>query len=88
MLKPIYLRQFERDLKLAQQRGKNIDKLKKIITLLVEGNVLPAQNRNHKLKGTFKDYFECHIEPDWLLIYKKTTTEVILVRTGTHSDLF
>jgi mRNA interferase YafQ len=88
MLKPIYLRQFERDLKLAQQRGKNIDKLKEIIKLLVEEIALPAKNRNHKLKGTFKDYFECHIEPDWLLIYKKTITEIILVRTGTHSDLF
>jgi mRNA interferase YafQ len=88
MLKPIYLRQFERDIKLAKQRNKNIDKLKKIINLLLEEQPLAAQNRNHKLKGTFSGYFECHIEPDWLLIYKKTTTEIILVRAGTHSDLF
>jgi mRNA interferase YafQ len=50
--------------------------------------MLPIKNRNHKLKGNFKDYWECHIEPDWLLIYKLTSTEVILARTGTHADLF
>jgi mRNA interferase YafQ len=88
MLCPIYQRQFEKDVVIAQKRGKNINKLKAIINNLLEEVSLSLKNHNHKLKGEFNDYLECHIEPDWLLIYKKTKTEIILVRTGTHSDLF
>lgn len=88
MLQPVYLRQFERDIKLAVKRGKDMSLLKNIITLLLASKPLPSKNRNHKLKGDFRDCWECHIEPDWLLIYRKTDTEIILVRTGTHSDLF
>ncbi len=88
MLYPVYQRQFEKDVASSQKRGKNITKLKNIIKLLLEEIPLPPKNHNHKLKGEFNDYWECHIEPDWLLIYKKTKTEIILVRTGTHSDLF
>jgi mRNA interferase YafQ len=88
MLSPIYLNQFKKDVILAQKRNKNINKLKNIIDLLLKENPLPLKNHNHKLKGEFGDYWECHIEPDWLLIYKKTKTEIILVRTGSHSDLF
>ncbi len=72
----------------SQKRGKDLGDLKSIVKLLLEEISLPPQNRNHKLKGEFKDYWECHIESDWLLIYKKTKTEIIFVRTGTHSDLF
>ncbi|MBU4269991.1 type II toxin-antitoxin system YafQ family toxin [Candidatus Dependentiae bacterium] len=88
MLTPIYLKQFKKDVTLAQKRNENINKLKTIIALLLEEKPLPSKNHNHKLKGEFNDYWECHIEPDWLLIYKKTKTEIILVRSGSHSDLF
>lgn len=88
MLLPVYQRQFKRDVERTKLRGNNMNKLKKIIGLLITEEQLPVQNRNHKLKGTFIDYWECHIEPDWLLIYKKTSTDIIFVRTGTHADLF
>lgn len=88
MLKPVYQSRFEKEVEKIKKRGKNLTKLKEIITLLLEEKPLPIKNRNHKLKGEFKDYWECHIEPDWLLIYKKTSTEIILARTGSHSDLF
>ncbi len=88
MLTPVYQRQFERDIKQAIKRGKQLNKLKSIIKLLLEEKPLPQKNKNHKLQGPLQGYWECHIEPDWLLIYKKTGTEIILARTGTHADLF
>lgn len=88
MLMPISLRQFEKDLAKAIKRNKNIEKLKSIITIICEERVLPPKNRNHKLRGNYNGYWECHIESDWLLIYKKTATEIFLVRLGSHADLF
>lgn len=88
MLVPIYQKQFEKDVKKAKKRGKDIDKLKFVILKLLEGKTLSIKNRNHKLKGALEGYWECHIEPDWLLIYKKTLEAIIFVRTGTHADLF
>jgi mRNA interferase YafQ len=88
MLKLQSQKQFEKDLVKAQKRGKDISKIEHIITQLINSRPLLAKNREHKLQGNFKDFWECHIEPDWLLIYKKTLTEIILIRTGTHSDLF
>ena len=88
MLTPVYQKRFEKDIRKAKKRGKNMPKLKSIILSLLKEEPLPAKNRNHKLKGEFEGYWECHIEPDWLLIYKKTSEAIILVRTGTHSDLF
>jgi mRNA interferase YafQ len=88
MLTPSFQRQFLKDLKLAKKRGKVLSKLKTILLLLQQEVSLPPKNRNHKLGGEFKDSWECHIEPDWLLIYRKTETEIIFVRTGSHSDLF
>jgi mRNA interferase YafQ len=88
MLTPSYLRQFKKDLDQSIKRNKDISKLKNIISNLCQGLVLPAKNRNHKLRGNYEGYWECHVEPDWLLIYKKTETELILVRLGTHADLF
>lgn len=84
----MYQKQFEKDIAMSKKRGKDMYKLKVIINLLLEEISLPLKNRNHKLKGEFNDYWECHIEPDWLLMYKKTKTEIIFFRTGTHSDLF
>lgn len=83
-----YTRQFKKDVKLAERRRKDIDKLKEIVAALVEGRALPAKYKDHPLKGEFIDYRECHLEPDWLLIYKLHGSEITFVRTGTHSDLF
>lgn len=80
--------QFKRDVKQAQKRGKDMSKLREILLLLVEGAVLPAHFRDHPLSGEWKAYRDCHIEPDWLLIYKIEGNDLYLVRTGTHSDLF
>ena len=88
MLKPIHLRLFEKEVDVAKKRGKNIDKLKEVMILLIQEKPLPIKNRNHKLRGDYLGYWECHIEPDWLLIYKKTKTHIIFARTGSHSDLF
>lgn len=84
----VFERSFKKDFEKAKKRGKDLEKFREIIELLIQGKSLPTKNRNHKLKGNYKDCFECHIEPDWLLIYRKTSREIILVRTGTHSDLF
>ncbi len=80
--------QFKRDVKKALKRHKDINKLKKIINFLINAEKLLPENRDHQLKGTLKDCRECHIEPDWLLIYRIEGSELCLVRTGTHSDLF
>ncbi len=80
--------QFDRDLKVAHKRGKDLQKISFIIKELQNKKILPTKNRNHKLKGSYASCFECHIEPDWLLIYKTTKIELILIRTGSHSDLF
>lgn len=88
MLIPIYEKRFLKEIQKAIKRGKNIQKLKDIMEMLVNEQSLPIKNRNHKLKGDFINYWECHIEPDWLLIYKVTSSEIIFTRTGTHSDLF
>lgn len=88
MLKLIHKAKFEKDLKLIDKRGKDLRKFNSVIDLLRKEKKLSPKNRNHKLKGNYKGYWECHIEPDWLLIYQKTKIELILVRTGSHSDLF
>ncbi len=88
MLEPVYLLQFEKEVTKSKKRGREIGKLKKVIELLVNEEPLPAKYRKHKLKGDYAGYWECHIEPDWLLIFKKTKAHVIFVRIGTHSDLF
>jgi len=71
-----------------QKRGKNLDKLKTLITLLVQDQALPLQCRDHLLVGNYALHRECHIEPDWLLIYKKDLEMIVLERTGSHADLF
>ena len=88
MLEIIYRNKFDKDVKNAKKREKNIKKLKNLIKILVEEKPLPYKNKNHKLKGNLKNYWECHIDPDWLIVYKKTVSEIIFIRTGSHSDLF
>ena len=80
--------QFRRDVRLAEKRGKDMKKLRDVILLLVEGNPLPRRYKDHPLGGEWKHFRDCHIEPDWLLIYKIDGDNLHLVRTGTHSDLF
>ena len=88
MRTPISSTQFRRDVKLAQRRGKDMQKLREIILLLMEGDPLPLRYKDHPLGGEWIRYRDCHIEPDWLLIYKIEEDDLYLVRTGTHSDLF
>ena len=88
MLTPISGTQFRRDVKLAQKRGKDMTKLREVLRLLIERKPLPARYKDHPLSGEWNDFRDCHIEPDWLLIYKVAGDNLHLVRTGTHSDLF
>ena len=80
--------QFKGDVKRMPRRGKDMDKLKEVIDRLVCAQELPARTRDHQLKGTLKDCRECHIEGDWLLIYRIEGSELCLIRTGSHADLF
>ena len=77
-----------RDVKQAQKRGKNMDKLKKLLGLLIEGTQLPAIYLDHPLKGDWRGFRDAHIESDWLLIYKVSGDVVRFERTGRHTDLF
>ncbi|MDD3287857.1 MAG: type II toxin-antitoxin system YafQ family toxin [Alphaproteobacteria bacterium] len=79
---------FKKDLKLSVKRGKAIGKMQTIIDLLLYDKPLPLKNRPHKLSGEYTELWECHIEPDWLMIYDITEVEVRLYRIGSHSDLF
>ena len=80
--------QFKRDVKLAGKRGKDMAKLRELILLLVEDSPLPPRYRDHALGSAWKHHRDCHIEPDWLLVYKIDGNDLYLVRTGTHADLF
>ena len=82
--------QFKKDLKLAQKRGCDLAKIKKVIAMLADGETLDEKYRDHWLTGDYGGYRECHIQPDWLLVYRIDGERLILflARTGTHSDLF
>ena len=81
---------FQKDVKRMQRRGYNMSLLTEVLKLLADGEPLPAKNKDHNLTGNFKGCRECHITPDWLLIYEVSNGDLILylTRTGTHSDLF
>ena len=79
---------FRRDLKRITKRGYDLSKLTNVLRLLQDSAPLPVSNRPHPLKGRWKGFLECHIEPDWLLIYQADAIRILVVRTGTHSDLF
>ena len=85
-----YTSQFKKDYKLAKRRGLNLSLLKKIISQLANGVQLDEKYRDHDLSGDWKGHRECHIQPDWLLVYRIEDDVLILTlsRTGTHSDLF
>lgn len=79
---------FRKDLKRLSKRGWDLNKLHRVISLLQTGGSLPTNTRPHKLTGEWLGFSECHIGPNWLLIYDIGDTEVLLARTGTHADLF
>lgn len=79
---------FKRDFKRIAKRDYNLDRLEVVIDLLREDEVLETKYRDHALKGDWVDFRECHIAPDWLLIYQATDDELLLARTGSHADLF
>ena len=81
---------FQKDLKKISKRGYDLSLLKNVINILAREEELPAKYKDHPLKGNFVNCRECHITPDWLLIYEKTEYELYLylTRTGTHSDLY
>lgn len=88
MLDVRYSTKFKRDFKVCAKRGYNLKRLQNAIDILRVPDSLPPKNRDHNLTGNYAGYRECHVEPDWLLIYQQTETELLLYRTGTHSDLF
>ena len=88
MLTPVRSRQFRRDVTRAGRRGKNLAKLRELLDSLIRQEPLAAQYRDHALKGPWNGYREAHIESDWLLIYRVHGGNLLLARTGSHTDLF
>jgi mRNA interferase YafQ len=80
--------QFKKDIKKQTKRGKDPAKLMKVVKQLLAGEALSAANKDHPLLGNWEGRRDCHIEPDWILIYRKSEDAIRLERTGTHSDLF
>ncbi len=90
MLKIVRSNRFMKDLKLALKRGYDLNELSKVVNLLANRKTLPIKYKDHALSGDYSNFRECHIKPDWLLIYHidNEELELFLLRTGTHSDLF
>lgn len=90
MYKPVFSSRFKKDIKLAVKRGKDLEKLSAVVELLCEGKPLPKQYKDHPLAGDYSGFRDCHIEPDWVMIYRieNSQLQLILARTGTHADLF
>jgi mRNA interferase YafQ len=85
---PVHTGQFLRDTRRAQRRGKDMSKLRGVLSLLIAAGPLPASLKDHPRTGEWSGYRDCHIEPDWLLLYKIDGNDLILARTGSHADLF
>lgn len=83
-----YSTRCRRDIKRSAKRGKDIGKMEQVIDMLQVGEVLPTRYRVHPLKGEWQGYMECHIEPDWLMVYQRHENLLIVMATGTHADLF
>ncbi len=88
MLTPIFENTFKKDIKRLQKRDKDMKKLKIVIEKLLEKQDLEPKYKDHALIGNWNGYRDCHIEPDWLLIYRTSETNLFLARSGSHSDLF
>lgn len=89
-LKVQFYTQFKKDIKIAKKRHLDMSILKEVVDKLSAGEILEPKYRDHALKGDYINYRECHLQPDWLLVYKISddTLTLVLARTGTHSDLF
>lgn len=88
MLTPVRSTKFKKDYKKVERQGKDLKKLKRIMVQLAKEEPLEPKHKDHYLTGNYKRRKECHIEPDWLLIYKVVRSEILFERTGSHSDLF
>lgn len=88
MLEPVYTRQFEKDVKRAKKQGKNLEKFKIIARTLLDEQPLDPIHRDHRLVGAYAGRRECHMESDWLLIYKMEPPRLVFERMGSHSELF
>ncbi len=88
MYTPVFTKQFAKDIKRARRRGKNLEKYKIIARTLIAGEPLDPIHREHRLIGNYVGRRECHIESDWLLVFKVDESRIIFERMGTHSDLF
>lgn len=88
MRRPAYSGQFRRDVKLAERRGKDMEKLKLALSRLIAGSPLPREYVDHPLRGSWSGWRDLHIEPDWVLIYRLDGDNVRFERTGRHVDLF
>lgn len=90
MLKVVLSNQFKKDIVSARKRGLKLDQLYEVINMLTNGEVLPEKYHDHQLISNYQGFRECHIKPDWLLIYhiNHEELELYLFRTGSHSDLF
>ena len=87
-MKIVYTSQFKKDFKRAERQKRDLNKLRSAVDALFTGESLDQSFRDHPLVSNWKGYRECHLAPDWLLIYKLTSDELILVRLGSHSELF
>ena len=87
-MKPVRAQKFKRDVRKAERRGKDLNKLKVLVRLLAQREALPAQYRDHLLTGTWAGCRDAYLEPDWIVIYRIEGNELHLVRTGSHADLF
>lgn len=90
MLEVKYTSRFKKDYKRLMKRGYDMDRLLDVVDMLREGGELPAQYKDHPLHGDYEGHRDCHIDSDWVLIYFKNATTLVLslTRTGTHSDVF
>lgn len=88
MYTPVYTKQFSKDIKRCQRRGKNLEKFKIIVRTLLSGKPVDAIHRDHKLSGNLVGRRDCHIESDWVLIYRVESDQMYFERMGSHSDLF
>ncbi|MDR2946900.1 MAG: type II toxin-antitoxin system YafQ family toxin [Candidatus Adiutrix sp.] len=83
-----YTGRFKKDYKLSMKRGLPMEELDAVMDMLITGNPLPEKYQDHQLGGNYKNHRECHVQPDWLLVYRLSPTMIHFVRTGTHSDIF
>lgn len=87
-MKPVRAKKFKRDVRKAERRGKDLNKLKVLVRLLAQREALPARYQDHLLTGTWAGCRDARLEPDWIVIYRIEGNELHLVRTGSHADIF